>query len=132
MPVVEAIRKLAEAVRVKVDDRGGHARFQVQRLGNARRTAAIEVGRRMWTRAQSYWLTRCPGREGKSFVPQVGLLETVQSLLATIQSDMLKRATGFREALARAKIVRRVQVHHRRRFRAGVASGSAKQTSRKD
>jgi len=39
-----------------------------------------------------------PGRDGKSFVPQVGLASTVSGLLSEIHSSMLKRATAFRDA----------------------------------
>jgi len=39
-----------------------------------------------------------PGKDGKSFVPQAGLSAAVQALLVTIQADMLKRATDFRDA----------------------------------
>ena len=39
-----------------------------------------------------------PGREGKSFVPQVGLASTISGLLSDIQSSMLKRATDYRDA----------------------------------
>ena len=39
-----------------------------------------------------------PGREGKSFVPQTNLAETVNHLLTSIQDALLKRATEFRDA----------------------------------
>jgi len=39
-----------------------------------------------------------PGREGKSFVPQAGLVETINGLLVEIQDSLLKRATEFRDA----------------------------------
>jgi len=39
-----------------------------------------------------------PGRDGKSFVPQAGLTEAVNKLLAEIQASLLKRATEFRDA----------------------------------
>jgi len=38
-----------------------------------------------------------PGREGKSFVPQAGVVDTVKELLADIQSSLLEQATAFRE-----------------------------------
>jgi prolyl-tRNA synthetase len=39
-----------------------------------------------------------PGKEGKSFVPQQGLADTVAALLIEIQDSMLSRATAFRDA----------------------------------
>jgi len=39
-----------------------------------------------------------PGREGKSFVPQAGLAQTVGTLLQEIQAALLERATAFRDA----------------------------------
>jgi prolyl-tRNA synthetase len=39
-----------------------------------------------------------PGREGKSFVPQAGLVKTVSGLLADIQKSLLERATAFRDS----------------------------------
>ncbi len=39
-----------------------------------------------------------PGREGKLFVSQQGLAETIQTLLQDIHRSLLERATAFREA----------------------------------
>jgi len=39
-----------------------------------------------------------PGREGKSFVPQAGLVAVVADLLVDIQKSMLERATIFRDS----------------------------------
>ena len=39
-----------------------------------------------------------PGREGKSFVSQSGLVDTVNGLLAEIQAALLQRATEYRDA----------------------------------
>jgi prolyl-tRNA synthetase len=38
-----------------------------------------------------------PGKQGKSFVPQQGLTEHVEGLLATIQQSLYDRALKFRE-----------------------------------
>jgi len=100
MPVVEAIRKqLTDAVRVKVDDRDDTPGFKFNDWEMRGVPLRIEVGPKDVDKGTVVLARRdVPGREGKSFVPQAGLLEAVQSLLATIQSDMLKRATEFREA----------------------------------
>ena len=39
-----------------------------------------------------------PGKEGKQFVPQAGIAAVVQTLLDTIQANMLQQATEFRDA----------------------------------
>jgi len=39
-----------------------------------------------------------PGREGKTFVSQTDLAETINGLLVEIQAALLKRATEFRDA----------------------------------
>ena len=100
MPVVEAIRKqLADSVRVKVDDRDDTPGFKFNDWEMRGVPLRIEVGPKDVDKGTVVLARRdVPGKEGKAFVPQAGLLEAVQSLLVTIQSDMLKRATEFREA----------------------------------
>ncbi|MBN8582370.1 MAG: proline--tRNA ligase [Anaerolineae bacterium] len=39
-----------------------------------------------------------PGREGKTFVSQEGLVDTVKNLLTDVQASLLKRATEYRDA----------------------------------
>jgi prolyl-tRNA synthetase len=39
-----------------------------------------------------------PGKEGKQFVPQDGLVDTVKKLLEDIQANLLKQATEFRDS----------------------------------
>jgi len=39
-----------------------------------------------------------PGKEGKQFAPQTGVVQTVQALLKDIQATMLRQATEFRDA----------------------------------
>ncbi|HOW92816.1 MAG TPA: proline--tRNA ligase, partial [Anaerolineaceae bacterium] len=39
-----------------------------------------------------------PGREGKSFLPQDNIHQSVSDLLVNIQSSLLKRATAFRDS----------------------------------
>jgi len=59
----------------------------------------LEVGPRD-VEKQSVALARrdVPGKAGKQFVPQAGLVETVRALLEDIQATMLRQATGFRDA----------------------------------
>jgi prolyl-tRNA synthetase len=42
-----------------------------------------------------------PGREGKSFVPQAGITEQIEGLLATIQQNLFERARRFRDERTR-------------------------------
>ena len=38
------------------------------------------------------------GREGKQFIPQAGIVETITDLLVTIQASLLQSATEYRDA----------------------------------
>jgi len=100
MPVVEQLRQqLAETVRVKVDDREETPGFKFHDWELRGVPLRIEVGPKDVEKGTVVFARRdLPGKEGKSFVPQAGIAEAVRSVLATIQSDMLKRATEFREA----------------------------------
>jgi prolyl-tRNA synthetase len=100
MPVVEQLRQqLAEAVRVKVDDREETPGFKFHDWELRGVPLRIEVGPKDVEKGTVVFARRdLPGKEGKSFVPQAGIAEAARSLLATIQSDMLQRATEFRDA----------------------------------
>jgi prolyl-tRNA synthetase len=100
MPVVEQLRQqLAETVRIKVDDREETPGFKFHDWEMRGVPLRIEVGPKDVDKGSVVFARRdMPGKEGKSFVPQTGIAEAVRSVLATIQADMLKRATEFREA----------------------------------
>ena len=100
MPVVEQLRQqLVETVRVKVDDREETPGFKFNDWEMRGVPLRIEVGPKDVEKGTVVFARRdLPGKEGKSFVPQAGVAEAARSVLATIQSDMLKRATEFREA----------------------------------
>ena len=100
MPVVEQLRQqLAETVRVKVDDREETPGFKFHDWELRGVPLRIEVGPKDVEKGTVVFARRdLPGKEGKSFVPQAGIAEAARSVLAMIQSDMLKRATEFREA----------------------------------
>jgi prolyl-tRNA synthetase len=53
---------------------------------------------KMWRRFGALARRDLPGREGKSFVPQVGLARQVKETLASIQSALFERALKFRQA----------------------------------
>jgi len=99
MAVVEQVKDKLAAFRVKVDDRTevtpGFKFNQWELRGVPLR---LEIGPKDVAK-NSVALARrdIPGREGKSFVPQDGLAQTVAETLDTIQSNMLEKATRFRD-----------------------------------
>ena len=100
MPVVEQLRQeLVETVRVKVDDREETPGFKFNDWEMRGVPLRIEVGPKDVDKGTVVFARRdLPGKEGKSFVPQAGIVEVARSILATIQADMLQRATEFRDA----------------------------------
>ena len=103
MPVVDQLRQqLAEAVRVKVDDREETPGFKFNDWELRGVPLRIEVGPKDVDKGTVVFARRdVPGREGKSFVPQAGIVDAARSILAAIQADMLQRATEFRDANTR-------------------------------
>jgi len=101
MPVVDKVfAELKEAgIRVKVDDREqvspGFKYNDWEMRGVPLR---IEIGPRD-VKKESVALARrdVPGRDGKSFVSQDGLVATVQEMLDTIQTSMFEAAKKFRD-----------------------------------
>ena len=99
MAVVDQVKEKLAAFRVKVDDRTevtpGFKFNQWELRGVPLR---LEIGPKDVAK-NSVALARrdIPGREGKSFVPQDGLAQTVAEMLDTIQSNMLEKATQFRD-----------------------------------
>jgi prolyl-tRNA synthetase len=100
MPVIDQLRQqLPETIRVKVDDREETPGFKFNDWEMRGVPLRIEVGPKDVDKDAVVFARRdLPGKEGKSFVPQAGIAEAARSILATIQSDMLQRATEFREA----------------------------------
>lgn len=100
MPVAESLRQqLIDTIRVKVNDREETPGFKFNDWEMRSVPLRIEIGPKDVEKGTVVLARRdLPGKEGKSFVPQVGLVEAVRSILTTIQADMLKRATEFREA----------------------------------
>jgi prolyl-tRNA synthetase len=99
MPVVEALRQqLSDAIRVKVDDREETPGFKFNDWEMRGVPVRIEVGPKDVEKG-TVVLARRDGssKANKSFAQQAGLAEALRSLLDTIQSDMLKCATEFRD-----------------------------------
>ena len=100
MPVVQKIAAELSAVRVKVDDRTEvNPGFKFNDWEMRGVPLRIEVGPKDVEKGTVALARRDkPGREGKSFVPQVGISDTVIALLAEIQQALYDRALAFREA----------------------------------
>ena len=65
--------------------------------GTARVPLRLEIGPKDVANHTVAGLPRYPGREGKSFVSQEGIADTVSSILEAIQINMLVKATQFRD-----------------------------------
>lgn len=102
--VMEAVERInqelvAAGVRVKVDDRENLSpgfKFNDWELRGV--PTRIEIGPRD-VQKNSVALARrdVPGRDGKQFVSQDGLAQTVVDLLVEVQQSLLDRATKFRD-----------------------------------
>ena len=90
----------ASGIRVKVDDRDNvSSGFKFNDWEMRGVPVRLEVGPKDVEKGSVALARRDkPGREGKSFVSQVGLVSTVGGLLVDIQDALLKRATDFRDS----------------------------------
>lgn len=99
MAAVERVKDELADFRVKVDDRmevtPGFKFNEWEMRGVPLR---IEIGPKDVAK-NSVALARrdIPGRDGKSFVPQDNIAETVGEMLETIQANLLAKATQFRD-----------------------------------
>ncbi len=101
MEMVEEVRaSLAGRFRVRVDDREGMTpgfKFNDWEMRGV--PLRLEIGPKDVEKRSVMAARRdIPGREGKTILPLEGLAETIDSLLAQIQSALLQRATAFRDA----------------------------------
>ena len=102
--VLEACRALTDGwagrVRFKLDDRDNEQfGYKVNEWEVKGIPVRIEVGPKDLEKGTVVLARRDrPGKEGKTFVPQAGLLETVEALLAEIQKALYDRALAFRES----------------------------------
>ena len=97
---VDAICETLGSIRYHVDDRYEYSpgwRFNEWELKGV--PLRIEIGPRDIENEQVVFARRdIPGKEGKTFIPIADVAETATQMLDTIQADMLKRATEFRDA----------------------------------
>ena len=99
MEAVERIKAELSGFRVKVDDRMEVTpgfKFNEWELRGV--PLRLEIGPKDIEK-NSVALARrdIPGREGKSFVPQADISQTVGAMLDEIQANMLRKATEFRD-----------------------------------
>ncbi len=103
--VMEAVDRVhaelkAAGIRVKVDDRDNVTpgfKFNDWELRGV--PLRVEIGPRDVEKGSVALARRdIPGREGKSFVPQAGLAQTVREMLDAIHDNLLARATAFRDS----------------------------------
>ncbi|RKU16747.1 proline--tRNA ligase [Candidatus Poribacteria bacterium] len=97
---VDAVCETLDSIRYHVDDRYEYSpgwRFNEWELKGV--PLRIEIGPRDIENEQVVFARRdIPGKDGKTFVPIANVAETATQMLDTIQADMLKRATEFRDA----------------------------------
>ncbi len=102
MEAVQRIRAelLAADIRLKVDERDGLSPgFKYNDWEMRGVPVRIEVGPKDVEKGTVALARRDkPGKEGKSFVPQAGIAETVVALLKDIQKSLYDRALAFRTA----------------------------------
>ena len=90
----------AAGVRIKMDDRDNvSSGFKFNDWEMRGIPVRVEIGPRDVEKGSVALARRDrPGREGKSFVSQTGLVSIVNGLLAEIQAALLQRATEYRDA----------------------------------
>ena len=96
-PLIKALR--AAGVRVHLDDREESPGFKYNDWEMRGVPVRLEIGPKDIEKGSAVLARRdIPGRDGKQFVPQAGIVEVVQDLLIAIQANLLADATKFRDA----------------------------------
>jgi prolyl-tRNA synthetase len=103
--VMETVNRIvdelkAAGIRVKLDDREGLSpgfKFNDWEMRGV--PVRLEIGPKDVEKGNAVLARRdILGKEGKSFVSQEGIVETVKNLLDEIQANLLQQATDFRDA----------------------------------
>jgi prolyl-tRNA synthetase len=104
-PVMETVTRLANelkaaGIRVKVDDRDGLTPgFKFNEWEMRGVPVRLEIGPKDVEKHNAVLARRdILGKDGKQFVSQDGLADTVKALLNDVQANMLRQATAFRDA----------------------------------
>lgn len=102
MEVAERVFKELKTagIRIKMDDRDNvSSGFKFNDWEMRGVPIRVEIGPRDVEKGSVALARRDqPGKQGKSFVQQAGLAETVSRLLSEVQASMLAKATTFRDA----------------------------------
>jgi prolyl-tRNA synthetase len=102
--VMETVNRLVKellnaGIRVHVDKRNQSPGFKFNDWEMRGVPVRLEIGPKDIEKNAAALARRdIPGKEGKQFVSQEGLVDTVRKLLDDIQANMLKQATEFRDA----------------------------------
>jgi prolyl-tRNA synthetase len=89
----------AGGLRIKLDDREDTPGFKFNDWEMRGVPIRVEIGPKdVANRSVALARRDVPGKGGKVFVPQEGLIERVVALLDEIQAGLLKQATAFRDA----------------------------------
>ena len=102
--VMEVITRIvaelkAAGIRVHLDTRDETPGFKYNDWEMRGVPVRLEIGPRDVKKGNAVLARRdIPGREGKQFVSQDGIVELVNELLVDIQANLLKQATEFRDA----------------------------------
>jgi prolyl-tRNA synthetase len=95
--LVTQLRKVG--IRVHIDDRDETPGFKFNDWEMRGVPVRLEVGPKDVQNSKAVLARRdIPGKEGKQFISQEGIVETVQKLLDDIHENMLKQATEFRDS----------------------------------
>ncbi|MBC8099590.1 MAG: proline--tRNA ligase [Armatimonadetes bacterium] len=103
-PVIETVQRLvsqlqAAGVRVKVDDRDETPGYKFNDWEMRGVPIRMEIGPKDVQNGKAVLARRdVPGKEGKQFIEQDGIVATVQTLLDAIHDNLLAQATAFRDA----------------------------------
>jgi prolyl-tRNA synthetase len=89
----------ATGIRVRLDDREETPGFKFNDWELRGVPVRVEIGPKDVANRSVVLARRdMPGKAGKSFVPQEGLVQRIQALLADVHASLLKLATEFRDA----------------------------------
>jgi prolyl-tRNA synthetase len=95
--IVKELR--ASGVRVHMDDRDESPGYKYNDWEMRGVPLRLEIGPKDIEKNSAVLARRdVPGKEGKQFVPQEGVVSAVQDLLVAIQANLLADATRFRDA----------------------------------
>jgi prolyl-tRNA synthetase len=102
--VVEVVHRMAkelraDGVRIHIDDRDESPGYKFNDWEMRGVPVRLEVGPKDVANGSAVLARRdIPGKEGKRFVPQAGIVDAVRDLLREVQANLLDDATKFRDS----------------------------------